>query len=99
MERRPINLQRRRGRYPSVPFQPAGRIFKTRAGGIPALSGSTPGSAVCDLYFFDGSSLSAATGSYVSETIYNMSSAAVGATKFIQVKYIDGFWFVDVESC
>lgn len=77
---------------------PLGRIGKTGAGGVPALAGSTPGTiSTVTLYDFDGSTL---TANETGVTVFNISSTAVGANKWIMVKVIfGGYYFVDVESC
>jgi hypothetical protein len=79
-----------------------GRLAKTGSGGVPKLSGSTPGSATVTFYDFTGADMVPSTGTDGSEvvgTVYNMASEDVGANKFIQVKTIGGFSFVDVEDC
>jgi hypothetical protein len=94
VEQRPRNLEVGRRKYgPSS--HPGGLVAKSPGGGIGAMSGTTPGSATCTLYNFDGTSLTAGD----TDTVFNMASTAVAANKFLQVKSIQGHWFVDVEDC
>lgn len=74
-----------------------GRVGKTASGGVPALSGSTPGKATdVVLYSFDGTTLTAGE----TVTAYNISSVAVGGNKWVLLKRVlGGWWFVDTESC
>lgn len=76
-------------------------IALSPSGGIPAATGTpgsqiTPGSGVVTLYLFDGTYLNLTTNTL---TAWNMTTSAVGGSKLIQVIYIDGYWWVDVESC
>jgi hypothetical protein len=89
-------------------FRPKGLgivIAKTPGGGIAAGSGTTPGSATCDLYYINGSGDYAAwkDENNVQETItvYNMSTSAVSAAVYIQAKQemLSGKWLVDWENC
>jgi hypothetical protein len=72
---------------------------KTPGGGIPVMSGLVPGSAVCRLYNFDP--VAGLSDSGIDVSVFNSQSTttAVGANKIIQVKLIDGSYFVDVEPC
>jgi hypothetical protein len=71
-------------------------LAKSGGSGIPALSGSTPGSGTVTLYSFNGTTLSATT---TTVTAYNMTSGAVAANAWLQLKLIAGYWFIDVEGC
>lgn len=95
-EHHPIGEAVPRMRGPQSTFA-CGKVAKTGGSGIPAMSGTTPGSATVTLYEFDVDAVSLAAGDTV--TAYHIGSTAVGNNKFIQVKWIDGGWFVDVESC
>ena len=74
-------------------------IAKTKAGGIDAVTGSTPGSATVDLYYINDSGALTDTGQDI--TAYNIASNAVDATTFIQVKQeiYSGKYIVDFEDC
>lgn len=78
-----------------ISFPTNALIAKTPTGGIPAMTGVTPGKSACRIYGFDGTVL---YDSLRDEDIYNM-SGTVGGSKYIQVKLIDGYYFVDVEAC
>jgi hypothetical protein len=69
---------------------------KAPAGGIAALSGTTPGSGSCTLYVWSGGSF-AATGGTV--TVRNPYSSAVGANKLLWVADWSGATWVVSESC
>lgn len=95
-ERRPRNLPPTpRARAPAPGFPP-GRIARTSTGGIPAMTGISPGSASCELVHFDGTNVSILTDTV---TVYNLSSSAVTGSGYIQIKWIEGYWFVDFEDC
>jgi hypothetical protein len=79
---------------PSAP--PSGFIGETGAGGIPALSGLTMGSGTITLFDASAAPTLSALGSV---TAYNTTSTAVGASKIVQGKYVQGFAIIDVESC
>lgn len=74
-------------------------IAKAPVGGIPARSGTTPGSATCTFWEIGSGPTLAATS--VSETVYNISGTAVAANAFITVnrEYVSGTWIVIMESC
>ncbi len=80
-------------------------IAKTPGGGIPASSGTTPGSAVCDIYYIDDAGDYAqkldGLGNAVTITVYNLAqAAAVGNSVFIQVKQENfGSLLCDWEEC
>ena len=71
------------------------RIAMSPSGGIPARSGTTPGSATVVTYVFDGTTLYAGN----SVTAYNLSGTAVGDSKYIMICRVQDFWFVDFEDC
>lgn len=78
-------------------------IAKAPTGGIPAISGNTPGTAVCDIYHIVEGVLEAVTDDQdeqVTRTLYNMSGVAVTANAWVQYKVnIDGHHLVDFEGC
>lgn len=85
-------------------------IVKTPAGGIAARTAGPPAliaSALCDRYFEVPDSagykvLKAATygGSAQQIRVYNLSSTAVGASKYVTAaKTANGTWYVVMESC
>lgn len=85
---------------PSTPLRVAYLAF-TGSTGVPAATGTapgtiTPGSASVTVAYFDGTSITAST---TTLTAWNSTSSAVGGNKLVQIKYIDGYWWVDVESC
>lgn len=71
-------------------------IFKTPGGGIAARVGTVPGSAACNIQWFDGTNL---IDSGIAETVYNQFATAFGASKYIQAKRIYSRWFADTEDC
>lgn len=73
-----------------------GWIAQTGASGVPAISGSTPGSATVTLYAMVSGVLTSLSATV---TAYNMTATAVGASKFIGITWRSGGWFVDLESC
>jgi hypothetical protein len=83
-----------RARAPSLFVYP-GKVAKAGAGGVAALSGSTPGTATVTLYTFDGTTLAAGA----TATAYNLAPSAVAANAWIMLKWVDGYWFVDYEAC
>jgi hypothetical protein len=75
-------------------------IAMSPSGGIAAISGvtadeATPGSAVCEVWIFNGVKLLRAG---AGETVWNL-GGAVGGGKFLQVKRIYGVLWVDWETC
>jgi len=74
-------------------------LAKAPVGGIPARSGTTPGTATCTFLEITTSPTLATTA--VSETVYNISGTAVSANAYIFVnrEYISGKWVVIMESC
>lgn len=85
---------------PNVPLR-GPRIAKTGAGGIPAMSGSTPGKAAITLYNFDTNDNLVVAASNPSKPTngYNLSTTAVGSNAWIQVKFVQGRAVVDWENC
>jgi hypothetical protein len=71
------------------------RIAKSDGAGIPAISGTTPGKSSVTIHTFDGTSLSPSA----PMTVYNISTTAVGANKWLIVQRIGQYWFVIVEAC
>lgn len=69
---------------------------KSGAGGVPAMSGTTPGHADVTLYSDDGSALVSQT---VTEKAWNKSAAAVGANKHLILVRIEPRWWVLWEDC
>lgn len=82
-----------------IPEQRRVAIAKAPSGGIPARSGTTPGSASCTFWEIGTGPTLAATS--VSETVYNISGTAVAANALITVnrEYLSGLWIVIMESC
>ena len=84
--------------------QAACYIAKTKAGGIAARSGTTPGSGKVEVYRINfGGTLEAVTDA-VSDplelTVYNICSSAVALESYIQLKQDAwGRYLVDVEDC
>jgi hypothetical protein len=69
---------------------------KTGGGGIPGRTGAaTPGKALCTIYDFNGTTLAAGA----QDMVYNHAAAAADGNDWIQVKAIDGYWFLDWEEC
>ena len=70
----------------------------TPAGGIPARSSLTMGSATCDLYDSTTGGVLSDSGDNI--TVYNMASAAVaGSTHIIAAKNQAGIYVCIVEDC
>jgi hypothetical protein len=85
-------------RYPlTAPV--ACKFAKSGSGGVPALSGSTPGSALITLYDLDvaASPVTLTAGDQVMG--FNASTTAVGGNKWLVAAPCDGGWAVIVESC
>lgn len=81
-------------------------LFKTPVGGIAARSGTTLGKATCDAYYlsFDGTdaTITALTDSgsaQLTNTVFNMSTSAVGAEVYIQAVRIYGLYVANWEEC
>ena len=83
-------------------------IAKTPGGGIPALSGNTPGSATVDIYYIDGDGSAqqlddggAPSPNKVQETAYNFSQTAVAGNTWIHLKQemVSGKLLCDFEDC
>lgn len=88
----------RGGNAGGLPEQRRVAIALSPVGGIPARSGATPGTATCTLYQISSGSLSATTNT---ETVYNLSAAAVSGSAYIAInrEYVSGQWVVIMESC
>lgn len=71
-------------------------LWAKAASGIPARSGSTPGSATVTVYTLASGSL-ASTG--FSVTAHNASGAAVVADKFLHIVQIEDDWASNYEDC
>jgi hypothetical protein len=65
------------------PAKPKIYLAKSPGGGIPAMSGTTPGSATCDVWEMVSTTIAVTSRQ---ETVYNLSLTAVGASKQIQCK-------------
>ena len=81
-----------------------GFIYFTPSGGIPARSGSTPGSAECTPYYIDtdGPTLKEILdngGSPKTDTIYHIGASAVAGDVYILVKRVYGVLIADMEDC
>jgi hypothetical protein len=79
-------------------------IAKTGVGGIPARSSDTPGQALVDLYRIgaDGDLLAVTDerSDSIQITVYNLSTAAVAGSVYIQVKQEAwGRYLADWEDC
>lgn len=73
------------------------RIAKVGSSGIPAMSGTTPGSGGVTLYTFNGTTLAVSADA---ATAYNLhTSDPVAANAWVMVAYIDGWPFVLWEMC
>ena len=66
------------------------------SGGVPAKVSGTPGSAVCTLFTWDGTSH--VLGSDTA-TVLNDHPAAVGANKLIKIYRWSGAWWILTEAC
>lgn len=71
-------------------------VFETPGGGIPAISGTTLGSATCTLQSLVGGTIAATS---TTDTVYNMASEAVAGSVNIQAALIDGIWVANWEDC
>lgn len=80
-------------------------VCKTPAGGIPAMTGDTPGSAECTVYRFDADDvLEAVTdrnGDDVTITVKNLADEAVAGETYIQTKQesVSARNLADFEVC
>lgn len=96
-----------RPRAPRVPYASGTRIYiaLTGVGGVPARSGTAPGSAEVTMYEInDSDTLVASTdaaGDPITLTVYNLALSAVAASTYIQVKQelASGKLLVDFEDC
>jgi hypothetical protein len=66
-------------------------IAKTPAGGIPAMSGTTPGSATCRIW--NRGATGALADSLVDVKVYNASTTAVPGSSYVPVERADGVFF------
>jgi hypothetical protein len=85
--------------FESQPVAAAGtQVYPVKApsGGIAALSGTTPGSATCTMYTWNGTAFQA-TGSTL--TVRNPYSSAVAASKLLWVADWQGATWVVSEAC
>lgn len=71
--------------------------FKSKAGGIPAKSGSTMGSASCDV--LDSNSSGVLTDNGTDETIYNALGAFAANTEGLAMQNRAGLWVAIAENC
>jgi sorbitol-specific phosphotransferase system component IIBC len=69
-------------------------------GGITARAGTTPGTGTINVYHVNDSGTLAHYNSQAI-TVYNLSSAAIVAGKYVMCKrdYVSWKWFVDFEDC
>lgn len=72
-------------------------MFFTPSGGIPARSGTTLGSANCTRVTLN--QLVVSTASSELERVLNLSTTAIGGSKYIQCLWIDGQWIANWEQC
>ena len=85
----------------------AGAVYlaETPAGGIAAMSGSTPGSATCTIKYIDADGVmqtaTDSSGDTITQTVYNVASNAVDGSTVIQAKQevIGGALLCDFEDC
>jgi hypothetical protein len=80
-----------------------GRACMTPVGGIPPATGSgvNPGSAVCEMWDFDGNATPPKwVDSGKTELTFNQSGSAAGVGgKLVLVEYFQGYPFVTVDPC
>lgn len=72
------------------------RLAKTGGSGIPAISGSTLGSADATLYNLNNGVLASET---ITDKVYNMSSRTIGANKMILCAQVGNCWVAFWEDC
>jgi hypothetical protein len=85
-----------RRRYPILSGSPGIRTALSPSGGIPAMSGSTAGSATCTFYDSSGATQTLGT---ETATVYNDFPTAVNANRKIKVHWEGGAWRFLVQSC
>jgi hypothetical protein len=85
-----------RGRYPVGVAGLTVRAARSPSGGIPAMTGTTPGSATCTFYTFDGTSQTLGS---ETATVRNDLPAAVDGNRKIKVYWDQGSWWFLVQSC
>lgn len=79
-------------------------LFQTPAGGIPARSGTTAGSAACTPYYINPSTgaiaeLLDSNGNSQTLTVFNVSASAVAGNAYIQAKLAGSTLVADMEDC
>ena len=82
-------------------------VLKAPVGGIPARSGTTPGSAECTPYYIDVTTpaspalveLKDNDGAAVTVRVYHMGSTAVAAEKYIVASYCGNALVAVAEDC
>ena len=72
-------------------------LFFTPSGGIPERSGTTLGAANCSRVIINGLALSTASSEL--ERVVNLSTIAVGGSKYIQCLWVEGMWLANWEQC
>lgn len=70
--------------------------MRTPSGGIPAMSGTTAGSATCTFYVTNGDSQTLGTATAV---VYNDFPTAFDGSRKIKVRWEGGAWRILVQSC
>jgi hypothetical protein len=78
-------------------YQSTGLMLKTSYGTISALTESGLGSGSGEIVNFSNFRSYSLTGEPL--TLFSMSSSEVSSGVYVQAKYIQGRWFVDVEDC
>lgn len=80
---------------PANPFVLPMYVAKTDGSGIPAMTGTTPGSGTVARNDFLTSSLVTAE----NVTAYNIGNVAVAANRWVVIGWVQGKWVVIVEVC
>lgn len=88
--------QQERSQRPEHKYTQEVYIAKIPGGGLPARSGTTPGSANCTIYrIVDGPSIKVA-GTSLTKKVYNLSTTAIAADSYIAIKRDAwGNWLAD----
>lgn len=81
----------------SVGVKPFVILVYTPGGGIAARSGTTPGSATCNIVTWNGTALSNSGNGTV--TVYNAYSAAFSASKYAWCLYWKGSYWGATQEC
>lgn len=80
-----------------------GFIYKTPAGGIPARTGTTPGTADCTPFFINSSGdleeMLDNDGNTQTHEIINIFQSAIGASVYITAKRVFNALIADAEDC